>query len=54
MGKREYEIVVRESHIKMNKLKKKLKDIGGKLVQKNYILLYSIYPSFKKKLLYSY
>ena len=49
MGKREYEIVVQEKHIKMNLKKKKLKEVGGQLVQKETIFFYIVYTHPLKK-----
>ena len=55
MGKREYEIVVQNSHIKMNDMKKKLKENGGEIVQNETIFYYIVYTHpLKKKFLYSY
>lgn len=49
MGKREYEIVVQNSHIKMNDMKKKLKENGGEIVQNETIFYYIVYTHPLKK-----
>ena len=49
MSNREYEIVVQNSHINMNEMKKKIKKLGAKLVQKETLFYYIVYTHPLKK-----